>query len=66
MTESILVTRTFDGDLYFQDETFPQRDEEWKGTEEQLHDYLCRNGWLRVGPAKDDVIAGLYVRKVVA
>lgn len=34
--------------------------------DEQLHTELVQGGWLRVGPAKGDDIAGLYVRKVAA
>jgi hypothetical protein len=36
------------------------------GNDEWLHTHLATHGWLRVGPAKDDPICGMYVRKARA
>lgn len=68
MIESLLVERW--GSIL---SVTPEGDEEdpnpkphiHRGTDDQLHEELCRLGYLRVGPARDgDPIAGMYVRKV--
>jgi hypothetical protein len=69
VTESVLVERVGDNFLLTfedgrEDDFGPVKPQMIGGNEEWLHTHLATHGWLRVGPAEGDPIAGLYVRKV--